>query len=215
MVITQTYFLETSLACNERTMNEVFVFDKRTGPAWYRWTGLDAQCFIPLDPILDRGELLYGNSSGRIRETDQGTTDDTTAIEGKWTTKKHDGADPEVVKVWRRLHIVADRLSAPLVVDWVVDDGADSGSMTAQFRAQYWWGGPFVYNDAAGVEPKGAFWNTASAEPLVLDFPQEAIGRRIQLTFRESGHGVGFRVLGYQLHYRPKRHRFPNELRGS
>lgn len=142
---------------------------------------LNALVFSTLDPVKDDGEILFGSGNeGYVYQLEYGTGDDGTEdIAAHWTTGWLDMEAPSWLKTFRYFYIWVKNVIAPITMSWSVDDGRATGSQT--------------------IRPSARF------EPYMLSLPQDALGRKIQVTLSETSDGVGFEVVDYEVHWRPRR----------
>lgn len=174
---------------------------------------LSAMVFHTLDAVKDDGQLLFGcGTSGIVYQLETGTSDDSDTVTTRWTTPWLDMEVPEVVKVFRALHLTLDLLSNKMTVNWSVDDGKASGTMYARFPAKYSWGGSSRWNDENGSIQGGMYWvrdTSIRKQRLLLDLPQDAVGERIQFEFTETSGGAGFGIADVEILWRPRPGSYP------
>lgn len=217
MADTEVYFLETFTDCNIPVPNTIFVFDEQVNDSWWKWNNLSVTSMIELDQAQD-GEHFYagGGDTGMLTEIEKSgaVSDSGTTITTRWKTRWHDAGSPDMVKIWRAIFINVDQIGSGITVSWETDAGATSGSFTATItKAKYLYDtstGAYGsnYNDAAGTQAFGAFYNDQIQGTLQYGLNQDAVGRRIQFTFTHAGQETSPRILGYQLYFRMRQGRY-------
>lgn len=159
--------------------------------------------FLTLDPVRDGGEFLFGSGlDGYVYQLENGESDDGDDIEGKWTTGWLDMGEPESEKYFMRFHADLEAISDRLYVDWSVDYGVATG--TLELRPPRGEGGVW--------HAVNATWDAVSRvwggppdirkKSLLVDFPQEAQGQRIQITLRAEDKIKAWQVTNFSVLYR-------------
>lgn len=158
----------------------VFVYDL-AGGWWTEFRPMEVVSLVSLSGADDTGDLLSGDSQGRVYWQDQGDTDDGEQIVSTWRSKVFTPS-PGWAWQFRRLMLQMERMQGPLFIDWFTRSGARSGTIKLEPVPSGTVWGQFLWGNAP--------WTANQPAVRRASFPRGAVGPSIQLAFRQYGRGT-------------------------